>query len=154
MNRRVFLTAGLLSLALAGPGMANDRVDQIVLALQGEGYSRIEIGRTWLGRTRIVATGEQGTREIVIQPSTGEVLRDVQSEDDSSGRGRGRGGDDDADDDSDDDDDDSDDSDDDDSDDGDDDSDDGDDDSDDADDSSDDDDGGQGRGRGRGGDDE
>lgn len=128
MHRRVFLTAGLLALACGGPARASDRVDQIVLALQREGYARIEVGRTWLGRTRIVATGAQGTREIVVQPSTGEVLRDVQSREDSGdgGRGRGRGGDDDDDDDSDDD----------------------------SDDSEADDDGGQGRGRGRGGDDD
>ena len=148
MNRRRFVTGALLMLVFTDPALATERVDQIVQSLRREGYTRIEIGRTWLGRTRIIATGGPGRREIVVQPATGEVLRDFESVDDNDddddsgqgrGRGRGRGGDDDDDDNDDDDDDNSgsDDSDDDDSD----------------DDSGGDDDSGQGRGRGRGGDD-
>ena len=142
MNRRRFVTGALLMLVFTDPALATDRVDQIVQSLRREGYTRIEIGRTWLGRTRIIASGGPGRREIVVQPATGEVLRDFESVDDNNddddsgrgrGRGRGRGGDDDDDDDNSG----SDDSDDDDSD----------------DDDSGGDDGGQGRGRGRGGDD-
>lgn len=142
MNRRRFVTGALLMLVFTDPALATDRVDQIVQSLRREGYTRIEIGRTWLGRTRIIASGGPGRREIVVQPATGEVLRDFESVDDNNddddsgrgrGRGRGRGGDDDDDDDNSG----SDDSDDDDS----------------GDDSGGGDDGGQGRGRGRGGDD-
>lgn len=147
MNRRRFVTGALLMLVFTDPALATDRVDQIVQSLRREGYTRIEIGRTWLGRTRIIASGGPGRREIVVQPATGEVLRDFESVDDNNddddsgrgrGRGRGRGGDDDDDDDNSG----SDDSDDDDS-----------DDDDSGDDSGGGDDGGQGRGRGRGGDD-
>lgn len=93
-------------LAVSGPASATERVDQIVQALRREGYTRIEISRTWLGRTRILASGGSGQREIVVQPATGEVLRDIESESESEdddsgqgrgrGRGRGRGGDDDS----------------------------------------------------------
>ena len=91
MDRRRFLLGGLMLLAASGPALATERVDQIVQALRREGYTRIEISRTWLGRTRILASGGPGQREIVVQPATGEVLRDIESEEDDSGQGRGRG---------------------------------------------------------------
>lgn len=33
--------------------------------------------RTWLGRVRISANGDLGQREIILNPRTGEVLRDI-----------------------------------------------------------------------------
>ena len=101
MKRRDFVL-GVALLALAAPAQANGIVDALVAELRAAGYTRIEVGQTWLGRTRIVAEGARGEREIVVNPRTGEVLRDLRDDDDS-GRGRGRGGDDDRDDDRDDD---------------------------------------------------
>ncbi|MDO6457124.1 hypothetical protein Q4560_10980 [Celeribacter halophilus] len=91
-------------------------VDQVITQLKSQGYTRITVGRTLLGRTRIVARNDEMRREIIINPSTGEVLRDyweVNADDDrrddndrsSSGSSR-RESDDDRDDDDDDDDDD------------------------------------------------
>lgn len=50
--------------------------DDVVAQLTGQGFSRIEITRTWLGRVRIVATDEQRAREIVLNPADGTILRD------------------------------------------------------------------------------
>jgi len=50
----------------------------IITELEAEGYSRIEVSRTLLGRTMLRATGAgKGMREVVIHPRTGEILRDV-----------------------------------------------------------------------------
>ncbi len=53
-----------------------DRKDEILAALKAEGYVQIRVSETLLGRTRILATGAQGSREIVIDPRNGAVLRD------------------------------------------------------------------------------
>ena len=55
---------------------AQDYTQQIVDQLIADGYSDVQITRTLLGRVRIIAVGENGLREIVIQPSNGAVLRD------------------------------------------------------------------------------
>lgn len=108
MRRRHFLnlSCAVVAMALAGaPGavLAQNRVDDLVSELQRLGYSDISLSRTWLGRTRIVAEGGRGRREIVLNPSTGEILRDFREDDDSHDRGRGDddGRDDDGDDDND-----------------------------------------------------
>jgi hypothetical protein len=115
MNRRMFLALGV-SAALCGH-MANAQgfADSVVDQLRRQGFSRISVGRTLLGRTQIVAEGNGGRREIILNPRTGEILRDLwqsnsnsgsgsgggnrivrdsrndDSDDDDSGRGRGRG---------------------------------------------------------------
>ena len=66
-----------MALVLSGsPLWGQDLQDNIVSQLKSQGYSRIEIHRTFLGRTRIVATHKNLWREIVINPSTGLILRD------------------------------------------------------------------------------
>lgn len=126
MRRRTFLIG--LSGALVAPRMAlaRDFVAEIVAQLGAAGYEIDRISRTWLGRVRIRAHNARGEREIVINPVTGEILRDLwvagrlpgslfgdaSGSDDGSGspagdddggqgrgrgRGRGRGGDDDDD---------------------------------------------------------
>jgi len=83
VQRRFLLASILASLLLAAPAWASDRVDRILRDLQREGFTQITISRTLLGRTRIVASGPGGAREIVVHPGTGEVLRDIYSGDDS-----------------------------------------------------------------------
>jgi len=51
--------------------------DEAVAMLEAEGYVVLETRRTWLGRIVITAEGKAGTREIVLHPYDGEVLRDV-----------------------------------------------------------------------------
>jgi len=60
-----------------GLAQADSLEDTIVDQLQKQGYSDVRVGRTLLGRTRIVAEGEGREREIVVNPRTGEILRDV-----------------------------------------------------------------------------
>jgi hypothetical protein len=66
----------LLSAALAAPLAAQGIQDDVVEALVGQGYEIVNVGRTWLGRLRVVAENDEIRREIVINPTTGEVLRD------------------------------------------------------------------------------
>ena len=51
--------------------------DEAVAMLESDGYVVVETRRTWLGRIVITAEGKAGTREIVLHPYDGEVLRDV-----------------------------------------------------------------------------
>ena len=52
------------------------KVIAVVEALKAEGFTYIEIRRTFLGRAKIVATGPMGVREIVMSTATNEILRD------------------------------------------------------------------------------
>ncbi len=64
--------------AVAGVTLANAfSEDEAKAMLQAEGFVVIDIHRTWLGRIVITAEGEAGTREIVLHPYDGQVLRDV-----------------------------------------------------------------------------
>jgi hypothetical protein len=74
---RFFLFA--LSL-LPGMAMAGAVEDSIVSQLKDLGFTQIQINRTWLGRSRIVAKSPQYTREIVVNPATGAILRDYWEE--------------------------------------------------------------------------
>lgn len=77
MPRTRNLRAAALVLALAMPAMAEDMVTGITGQLRDLGFDRIEVGRTLLGRTRIVASSADGEREIILNPRTGEILRDL-----------------------------------------------------------------------------
>lgn len=118
MNRRRFLClTSAAVLGWAGPAHA-DFVDQVRQQLTNQGYRRISVTTTLLGRSQLIATGKNGRREIIMNPRTGEILRDVwiaasgssgpsiggsehndDGDDDSGGRGRGGSDDDDNDDD-------------------------------------------------------
>ncbi len=77
MRRRVFL-AGLIGGALAATAaQARDRSDDILRELKLNGYRIEDVGRTFLGRVRILATKNGGRREIIVNPATGEILRDL-----------------------------------------------------------------------------
>ncbi|SDY90748.1 hypothetical protein [Citreimonas salinaria] len=77
MNRRTFFVSTVAFLA-AGPALAqNDAGTEAILRqLRAQGYSDIDISRTWLGRVRILAKSPDTTREIVYNPSTGALMRD------------------------------------------------------------------------------
>lgn len=66
-----------LLLVVASPATAQTRTEKIIAGLRGMNFTHIEVGRTWLGRTRIRAFGPEGKREIVLNPKTEEVLRDI-----------------------------------------------------------------------------
>ena len=107
MNRRILIAAACIGLVTAGSAMARDFADTIVSQLRSQGYSQVTVTSTWLNRTRIFAESSDAQREIILNPNTGEILRDLyigkesgsRIYDDGDNSGRGRGGDDDDDDD-------------------------------------------------------
>lgn len=76
MLRRILFAVATAS-ALAAASAHADVTRDVVTQLQGMGYSRVIVERTLLGRVKIDAAGDQGRREIIINPRTGEILRDV-----------------------------------------------------------------------------
>jgi hypothetical protein len=81
MDRRTALAlmAGTaLSALLPGlPAWAQDVGDQISRQLRRMGYSDITLQRTLLGRLRITAIRGNRKREIIVNPVSGEILRDI-----------------------------------------------------------------------------
>jgi hypothetical protein len=77
MTRAIPLLATTLAAFLAASAAFADYEQDIVRQLQGMGFSRVEVSRTLLGRVRITAAGADGTREIILNPNTGEILRDL-----------------------------------------------------------------------------
>jgi len=79
-----------LSLALAlwlgaGALWAQDFQDRIIAQLRSQGFTRIEISQTWLGRVRIEALGPGIEREIIFNRRTGEILRDYWETEENEG---------------------------------------------------------------------
>ncbi|WP_238367300.1 hypothetical protein [Mesobacterium pallidum] len=82
---RNLLFAIATGLALASPVQAADPVTNGVVAqLSDQGYRRIVIGKTFLGRMRIVATSGSERREIILDPRSGEILRDLTQREDGT----------------------------------------------------------------------
>ncbi|MBP6736746.1 MAG: hypothetical protein KA139_04880 [Rhodobacteraceae bacterium] len=77
MNRRQFLFIGTAAALVPGAAFAKDFADKIVRRLRKQGYTDISSSRTFLGRVRIVAWRGGESREIILNPYTGEILRDV-----------------------------------------------------------------------------
>ncbi|MBI1415995.1 MAG: hypothetical protein GC146_02125 [Limimaricola sp.] len=74
MLRRLIMT---LVLSVAPLAVAAQSVeDSIVAQLRQQGFTEIKITHTLLGRVRIDATSKSLYREVVFNPTTGEVLRD------------------------------------------------------------------------------
>ncbi|MCC5974613.1 MAG: hypothetical protein JJT81_11230 [Rubellimicrobium sp.] len=78
-TRRAGLAAVVLAAFLALPAAAEPWEDRVADALVQLGYEVTMIHRTLLGRVRIVAVNDTARREIVINPHSGEVLRDFSS---------------------------------------------------------------------------
>jgi hypothetical protein len=55
-------------------------VQDLIEELTAAGFTYIEIHRTFLGRARIVAYSATEIREVIINPTTGQVLRDLAQE--------------------------------------------------------------------------
>lgn len=56
--------------------VAQDFLKSFTDRLVSDGFARITVSRTLLGRTRIVAEDDTREREIIFNPRTGVVLRD------------------------------------------------------------------------------
>ena len=77
MGRKKFVGALVVGAMGGTPAMADVFSERIVQQLEQQGFTSISTERTWLGRTRIVAEGRDGQREIIVNPNTGEILRDL-----------------------------------------------------------------------------
>jgi hypothetical protein len=77
MNRRHLIAGLCAGLLIPQAAWAQNYADRIVRQLRAQGYTGITVSNTWLGRTRIVAQSADGSREIIIDPRTGEILRDL-----------------------------------------------------------------------------
>ncbi len=72
----------LLSLLLAGflaaqPASAQSLAEDIALQMTRLGFVSVTIDGTWLGRVRVTGTRNGTSREIILNPNTGEILRDL-----------------------------------------------------------------------------
>ena len=75
MNK--LLLAVLLSATTGSAGLAGTIEQQLLAALRDQGYVVVEQSYTFLGRLRVIAKNGDSLREIVVNPGTGEVLRDL-----------------------------------------------------------------------------
>ena len=89
MGRKKFVGALVVGAMGAAPAMADVFSENIVQQLEQQGFKSISTERTWLGRTRIVAEGDDGQREIIVNPNTGEILRDLMLTSNAGGDGNG-----------------------------------------------------------------
>ena len=64
-------------LMAAWPAFAQNLAEDIARQMRQQGFLDVGIERTWLGRTRITGTRDGGSREIIANPNTGEILRDL-----------------------------------------------------------------------------
>jgi hypothetical protein len=82
MNRNAFaLITSLIAFSAASAAYA-DYVESVRTQLQQLGFQQISVSSTLLGRSHIVAKSKSGTREIIMNPRTGEILRDLWSSSD------------------------------------------------------------------------
>ena len=88
MTPRMLALSAALACAIT-PAWGSDLVTSVTRQLLKQGYSDITTSQTWLGRTRIIAIGEDSRREIIVNPRTGEILRDfwqdIDDDDDDDG---------------------------------------------------------------------
>lgn len=80
MNRRHFihgLTASSALTLVGAAAFAASYADAVVSQLTKQGFYNIAVQTTLLGRVRILADRGDGQREIILNPRTGEILRDT-----------------------------------------------------------------------------
>ena len=87
-----------VEIIIDAPELANSQsVKELIEDLKAEGFTYFEVKRTFLGRVRIVAISAFEIREIIMNATTSEVLRDLArgnpetlpNPEPSSGKGKG-----------------------------------------------------------------
>ncbi|OUS05382.1 hypothetical protein A9Q96_11565 [Rhodobacterales bacterium 52_120_T64] len=72
---------GDVQVVIEAPNIAvRQSVQELIEELTAAGFTYIEIHSTFLGRARIIAYSDTEIREVIINPTTGEVLRDLAQE--------------------------------------------------------------------------
>lgn len=88
MNRRALLFAGVAALVMTPRATLADPVSDIVAQLRTLGFVDIAVTTTMLGRARVLSSQDGRFRELIVNPRTGEILRDAwiadRSDDDDS----------------------------------------------------------------------
>ncbi|MEP1698031.1 MAG: hypothetical protein ABJJ69_15950 [Paracoccaceae bacterium] len=76
--RKTLITASLTAfMLLQTPAHAQVSVaDDVVARIQAEGYTVTNVRRSWLGRIVITANNKTDIREVVLNRTSGAVLRD------------------------------------------------------------------------------
>ena len=70
-----------VQIVIEAPKLADRQtVQAMVEELKAAGFIYIEIRRTFLGRARVIAYSATEMREVIMNPTTGEVLRDLAQE--------------------------------------------------------------------------
>ena len=78
--RSLLLTAAGLVAAFAVPAAARNVEGEVAARLARDGFRITSRRRTWLGRVRIEAGKGKLQREVVFDPTSGEILRDYISD--------------------------------------------------------------------------
>ena len=81
MNRRQMLIVFGFAVCAATCAPAATFQESVVSQLESQGYQAITIEQTLLGRVKIVGQIADGRREIILNPRTGEILRDLWMQD-------------------------------------------------------------------------
>lgn len=78
LMRWVRICSVLMALAAVPAAASGDRItpEMVSAALEGQGYTVASTTRTLLGRVRVVASKGLIWREVVLDLSTGQILRD------------------------------------------------------------------------------
>lgn len=77
MKRRQFMVGVVAGVVFGSPALAQDYVESIIRQLKRQGFRSVVQERTLLGRVRITASRKDGRREIIVNPKSGEILRDL-----------------------------------------------------------------------------
>lgn len=77
MRRRSVLIGLVAAMLPLGPVLAQTVGDQVAAQLRQLGYHDIAVERTLLGRVRITGVKGDRQREIIVNPNSGEILRDL-----------------------------------------------------------------------------
>lgn len=80
-SRRKFLGTALSTFVIMSLGAkavaAETLEEKVEKALLRQGYNEVKTNRTFLGRLRVTAQKGSKSREVILNRTTGEVLRDV-----------------------------------------------------------------------------
>ncbi len=72
----VVLALGVGGAQASGGDIASEVARQVAGELVSRGYSDVTVSWTWLGRLRVTGVIDGRAREIILHPTSGEVLRD------------------------------------------------------------------------------
>jgi hypothetical protein len=70
------LIIGLMLFSHVDTALAESVSDKVFANLKAQGYVVLQQDRTWLGRIWVLARSKTVQREVVFDPTTGEILRD------------------------------------------------------------------------------